>query len=121
MSEIDLSRRDPVISGDQRAGDDDREEHRRQQQPQDVAGAPGQRLQQAARNGDFPPVDSHADQLTRTCSAAVHDIPQRRIRRRTGVRTLPVDGSAGHPGAIYAREHLDKRSRLRLPIVVLGL
>ena len=53
--------RNPVIAGDQRAGDDGPEEQGRQQQSQDVAGTAGQRLQQAASNGDVPPVDPHAD------------------------------------------------------------
>ncbi len=50
---------DPLVSGDQRAGDDEREEHRGEHDPQDVVGPAGQWMQQAARNGDLPSVNPH--------------------------------------------------------------
>ena len=56
--------RHPVLSGDQRTGDDGGEEDRREHQPEDVVGAPDERLQQAAGDGDLPPVDSHAPDLS---------------------------------------------------------
>jgi hypothetical protein len=39
---------DPLIAGDERARDHCRQEHRCESEPEDVIGAPGQRLQQAA-------------------------------------------------------------------------
>ena len=57
--------RDPSPTRDQRACDDDREEHRREDEPQDVVGPSGQRLQQAAGHGDVPSVNSHASTISR--------------------------------------------------------
>ncbi len=49
----------PLRAGDQRTRDHDREEQCREHNPQDVGSAAIQGLEQAARNGDLPPVNLH--------------------------------------------------------------
>ena len=50
---------DPARPGDHGAGDHGGQEHRGQDEPQDVVGPAGHRLQQAAGHADLAPVDSH--------------------------------------------------------------
>ncbi len=54
--------RHPIVAGDQRTGDDDAQERRRQHDPEDLVGATGQRLQQAAGDADVTTVYSHGEQ-----------------------------------------------------------
>ena len=68
---------DPLVSGDQRAGDHRRQKHRREDQSQDVVGPPGQWLKQAARHRDVAPVNSHVPRSS--------DGPQHRSCQRLAV------------------------------------
>ena len=61
----------PARAGDQRTGDHDRQQRPRQRDPQDVVGAAGQGLQQAARNPDFATIDLHGPHNLRPASVSV--------------------------------------------------
>ena len=65
-----LLQRVPFASRDQRARDHGSQENGRENDPQDVIGPAGQWLQQAARNGDFAPVDPHVPASLHVAAAA---------------------------------------------------
>ena len=87
---------DPLVAGDQRAGDDNGQEHRGQGHADDVVGPAGQRLQQAARDGDVPPVNSHVSRIfpmrragARLADTLAADLCFRRSRPDRKRRRLP--------------------------------
>ena len=66
-------------------------------EPQDVAGAAGQRLQQAAGNGDFPPVDSHASPASFSADQTALQVPARVFPYSTLRDEMPQRTTRGLP------------------------